>query len=845
MIANRLRTDDLVNPIGLGNTTPVFSWNCMGGEKQTAYRIAATCRGDIVWDSGKVHSDSMRVAYAGRSLVSRQRVEWSVTLWGGADMPGAEAAAFFELGLLQPTDWRATWICGDYTPRKKARYPVDCFRKIFDCGQTGQGRLYITACGLYEAWLNGTRVGENRFTPGFTNYAKRLHYQSYDVSALLRPGENELVVLLADGWYRGAIGAMGVTCAYGKQTKLLAQLEAGGMIAVTDDTWNWSNDGPLRFADMKDGERVDLRLSPAFRGRARRTACAVVPSAADNVPVTEHERFTPELLQTPSGKTLLDFGQNIAGYVELSVNARQGQRIYMQFAEHLDAAGELDMASIQCKAGTPDATPKQEIELLCVDGRNDYKTRFAVFGFRYAAVQTEVTLTARNVTAIALYSDMEPTGEFSCSNELINRFVQNTLWSMKGNFLDVPTDCPTRERAPWTGDAQIFCRTGTYFMDTAAFYRKWLRDVRDRQRGDGMVPCHVPDVHNNEYIPHVNMISRMDGCCGWADAAVLMPWQMYQMYADIRFLRECYSSMRAHTLFQIGRTNRTGLFGKPFKGKNRKYISNVGQAFGEWLEPQEVYKQSVVQDFLAPHPEEATAYLAYVCGIMAQVASLLGEERDKALYEQYHTGCKRAYAEHFAPADTDRQSKLVRPLAFDLLDGEPKQRAEERLLSSIKKRGYRIGTGFLSTPLILPLLSRLGHTDIAYRMMENEEAPGWLYEAKAGATTVWETWEGIRSQNHYSPGSVCEWLFETVAGIRVSGENRFDIAPIPGGTLTWAQASYLSAFGLVSCRWERRGGMTDYTVILPANTTARVTLPGGAVKEIDTGIHKFSEESTK
>jgi alpha-L-rhamnosidase len=848
LIATNLRTEHLTEPLGIDIPTPRLFWNCEGGAAQTAYRITARRDGITIWDTGKTCSAAMTgIRWDGPQLGSGDSVEWSVRLWDEHDQEGPWQATRFELGLLDPSDWRATWITGGYRPRRRRRYPVDHFRTTFTVpGELTAARLYITACGLYRATINGHRVGDFVMAPGFTSYQKRLHYQTYDVGALLATGVNIVQVELADGWFRGAVGAMGVRNVYGAQTRLLAQLElvdaAGGReVVVSDGSWSWSNDGPIRFADMKDGEIVDLTHRPSYRGSAREVSYPVVPTAANNVPVREQERFTPSATRTPSGRQLLDFGQNIAGYVELAVDGRAGDTVVLRFAEHLDGVGELDMAAIQVRAGTAKASPKQEVRLTLADGRNTYKTSFAVFGFRYAVVESDLTLEPQQVTAIAVYSAMRQTARFSCSHPLVNRLVENTLWSMKGNFLDVPTDCPTRERAPWTGDVQIFARTGTFLMDTAAFLRKWLIDLRDRQGADGKVPCHAPDVRNNQYVPGIDSIKRMDGSPGWADAAVLVPLRLYELYRDESFLRDAYASMKAHVEFQISRTGRTGLFGTPFPQPDRRYIPNVGQAFGEWLEPKDVYQQSVVKDFLAPHPEEATAYLAHVCALMTDVAHLLGHDEDVARFEEYRHGAARAYVNQFTPIDTDRQSKLVRPLALGLLDGELSDETFARLVHVIKERDYRIGTGFLSTPLILPLLSRRGRTDVAYRMLENEQAPGWLHEVLAGATTIWEDWEGQASQNHYSPGSVCQWIFETVCGVDVTGDRAFTIAPQPGGSLTHATLSYDSVFGTVSSAWEIDRDRVRYTVVVPANTTAEVCLPRGTRKQVAAGTWTFEE----
>lgn len=848
LTATRLRTDYLTDPIGLGNTRPALFWTCEGGTAQTAYRIVATAAGRTVWDTGKVTSSKMTGhGWGGAVLRSRDLVQWQVQLWDENDQAGEWTSASFEMGLLDPQDWVASWITGDYTPNKKHRYPVDQFRCSFSARSVESARLYVTACGVYDAHLNGHRIGDVILAPGFTDYASRLYYQTYDVTNLITEGTNTIEIAVADGWFRGSIGALGTRNAYGIQTKLLGQLELvytdGHRETIsTGNGWEWSNDGPLRFADLKDGERVDLTRVASFRGVARETTHALVPTASDNVTPREKERFTPTIHRTPSGTQLLDFGQNLAGYIELAVTAHEGDQLHLQFAEHLDSAGELDVASIQVRAGKSNATPQQRIYLTLADGPNSYKTRFAVFGFRYATVSGDLDLAAEDITAIAVYSDMGETGTFTSSHALVNQLVQNTLWSMKGNFLDVPTDCPTRERAPWTGDAQIFARTGTFLMDTAAFMRKWLRDLQDRQAPDGRIPCVAPDTHNNEVFGR-DQLATMAGAAGWADAAVLVPWQMYELYRDETILRDSYDMMKRHVQFQIGRTNRTGLFGKRFPKPDRKYISNTGQAFGEWLEPADVYQQSVLKDMIAPHPEEATAYLAYTSQIMTKVARILGHEEDVPQFEEYAHGCAQAYARQFTPITSNRQSKMVRPLAFGLLDGKVADETFAKLVTAIEARDYRVGTGFLSTPLILPLLSERGRSDLAYRMLENEAEPGWLSQVVSGATTVWENWDGTASQNHYSPGSVCQWIFETVCGVDVTGEQEFTIAPQPGGTFTHAAFSYDSIYGRVSSAWERDGDHTSYEITVPANTTAHIRLPHGTATTVGAGTWHYREHA--
>jgi len=849
MYAVDLKIEYLRAPLGIDITRPRFYWNCEGGLCQSAYRIVAKVGEECVWDSGKVESSAMsHIPYGGRALRSRERVNWEVRLWDENGRPGKPSRSFFEMGLLNPLDWKARWIAGNYSVNKKERYPVDCFRKkITVSKEPTAARLYITACGLYEAKLDGVKVGNFCLAPGHTDYRKRVQYQSYDVTDVLSKGEHELTVQLADGWYRGSCGAWGIRNQYGSETKLLAQLEisyadGGRDCIVTDQSWDWSNDGPIRFADNKDGEVYDACLAPCYSGKAKLTKHNIVPSASNSVPVVEKERFTPVITKTPNGRWLLNFGQNIAGYVEFSLHAKEGQKLHFRFGEMLDSKGNLSQKNIQCVSKNR-VSPLQQIRYICKDGLNEYKTAFAVFGFKYAEVDTELELAPENVRAIAVYSDIEQTGFFDSSNALLNRFVEATVWSTKGNSLDVPTDCPTRERHGWTGDAQIFFECANYLFDYAAFSRKYLRDVYDWQKSDGRLTQIAPYGGVDFYM------WTMNGSVGWSDAGILIPYRFRKIYGDREILENYYERMKLYAGFMMRRCDKPGLMAKPL-GLNsgaRKYAVNCGQSYGEWAEPKDVYPNDW-KDMVAPHPEVSTAYTSYVLGIMAEIALELGHTEDAELYRRYSEGCALAYqamadtAQH--TLDTDRQARLVRPLAFNLLNDSQRDYARKRLIKALENYRWRLGTGFLSTPLILDVLAEYDLKS-AYRLLENEEMPGWLFMPKNGASTVWESWEGTQAQggigslNHYSKGAVCQWLFKTMCGIRVDGENHFHIAPRPGGSFSYAKASWKSIYGLVECRWEKADTGYKVKVALPSNTTASVALPNGSEYSLQSGSAEF------
>ena len=851
MKAVHLQVEYLTEPLGLGNPRPRFYWNCEGGVTQTAYRITCTRMGKTVWDSGKVESSSMtHIPYDGWDLHSRDIVTWSVQLWDENDQPGKISESRFEMGLLEDSEWKACWISGDYKPDPKRRYPVDCFMKKFSAKDVVKARLYATARGVYDVTLNGKRIEDFLLAPGMTDYRKRIQVQTYDMTDYIRE-DNTVELRLADGWYRGSIAAYGVTNVFGTQTSIRAQLEltlADGSVQtiITDNSWTWSNDGPVRFADLKDGEVYNATMQPSYSGKAQviKPPKGVTLCSSDNVPVTEHESFTPALLP---GK-VLDFGQTIAGSLAFRIKGKKGQRIRIVCSEFYDKstrtvvrnAVETKPASgwtqtklikkliTQHVSGEAVETPLQEILFTCSGGEDVYKTSFTVFGFRYAQVFGDVEIEPGDFVAIAVYSDLEQTGDFRCSDERVNQLVKNTRWSMKGNFLDIPTDCPTRERLGWTGDAQVFFNTGAYFMDTAAFFKKWLRDMADGQYKDGFIGSVVP------YSGVEMMYKATGGSVGWADAVYLVPYRYYKRFGDRELLRKCWPMMKKYADTLLKRTEKDGHYEK-------------GVHLGEWLEPVEFRDE--VNGAKARHPEECTAYLYLTMSTMVEIAELLGESSD-----EYRKAAERAKAVYpdYAELDTNRQAKLVRPLALGLLDGEEKKKVQARLVEAVEEYRYCVGTGFLSTAFLLGVLTEAGESETAYRMLLNPEKPGWLYEVLQGATTIWETWEGYvgkgavdkgdaGSLNHYSPGAVCQWLFDTCAGIRVEGENRFVISPVPGGGLNHAEAGYHSLYGEVRSQWEKRDYGVNFTITVPPNCTAEIRLPDGKTESVKTGTYTYEE----
>lgn len=878
MKAIRLRTNYLINPVGIDIRKPSFSWNCTGGIKQTAYRII--CRNfnnDTVWDSGKVASSKMNgVVYEGSALSSRDFVTWTVILWDEKDMEGeASETAFFELGLLEKEDWKAKWISGNYPVNKKNRYPVDCFQKSFeikDVSKVAKARAYMTACGVYEGTLNQTRIGDFFLAPGITDYRKRIQYQTVDITDMLHDGVNELEFMLADGWYRGSVGAWAIKNYYGKQTKLLVQIEityeeGHTEYVISDSSFNWNNETPIRFADNKDGEIYDAGFSekkPSLKN-ALETKCDVIPCASNNVKLIEKDHLkNPKLILTPSGKKVLDFGQNIAGIIEFHIkNANVGEKLFLRFGEKLDSDGEFTQHNIQCVRGNL-VTPLQQVDYTCKKGANDYKTSFAIFGYQlvevtgdladYLGEGDEYRIHPSDFEAIAVSSDLEETISFDSSNELLNRFVKNTLWSLRNNHADLPTDCPTRERHGWTGDAQLFCKTATMMTSYAPIAMKFLNDLRDWQRPNGRLPQIAPEGGTDFYM------RPMNGSTGWADAGVIIPYTLWKQYGDFGIIEEYYDMMQKYAHYMIGRAGKWAPMiseKAAIGGKLKKYLYNVGQHYGEWAEPIDVHAM-VWKDFATSNVETSTAYLAYVMTLMVEITEeMLKTGKNKALdanltlFSEYRDGAKKAYqalvktAEH--SLDTDRQAKLVRPLYFNLLDEKQTAFAKDRLVKALENYKWRVGTGFLSTPFILYVLQEID-VELAYKLLENEEKPGWLFMPKSGASTIWEDWDGptcdngkgggIASLNHYSKGAICEWVFQEMCGIHIDGDRHFRIEPHPGGNFAYASTEYESVYGKVKCAWTKTSdGHYEVEVSVPANTEATLCLMGEA-EELASGCFK-------
>jgi alpha-L-rhamnosidase len=556
--------------------------------------------------------------------------------------------------------------------------------------------------------------------------------------------------------------------------------------------------------------------------------------------ILEQETFTPEVLITPDGSTVLDFKQNLFGYVWFKVNGKKGQKVALIHGECLDESGNFTLKNLGARINN-----FQRIDYVLKDGVQEYKPTFTAHGFRYVKlIAWPEKVVTENFKSIAVYSEMEEIGTFECSNPMVNRLINNVKWSQRSNFLDIPTDCPTRERAGWTGDISVFAETGSYLFNTNKFLNKWLKDLALQQFDNGIIPNTIPNVM-------LKMIGFLNGSAGWGDVCYTVPLTLYKMYGNKSTLERQYKSMVKWVGFNERRARRmhwTNLFRF---GKESKYIVDRGYHWGEWLEPNHVMVLDSIKSILFKGDAEvATAYFAYSTKILSEIAGILGNVDDRKKYMDLHLKIKDAYLNAFCKngvIKSDRQCKYVRPLAMDLIGGETANNIALQLNDLVIENGYKIGTGFLSTPWILKVLSDHGYTETAYKMLENTERPSWLYEVKKGATTTWENWNGINddnvpnnSLNHYAPGAVVAWLFNSVAGIRPleAGFKKVLVKPIVGGSLTYVNCSYKSAAGKIDIQWRREGDAFKLKLTTPVAT--EIVLPDGAKFTVNAGSYDYS-----
>ena len=854
-----LRCEYLTDPLGIDEPEPRLSWALESdrrGARQTAYRILAAStaealgrgKGDL-WDSGRVESEqTTHVGYGGRPLASRGACFWRVESWDERGKITFSAKAHWTAGLLKPSDWAASWVAADAEihrrdPESAAPTWTDpgtpaLFRREFEVpGQVTRATVYASARGLFELRINGRRVGDDLLAPEWTDYDKRIHYRTYDVTALIAPGTNAAGVILGDGWWSGYVGWQETRGRYGNlQNSVLVQLEVeladgGNLVVGTDADWKCST-GPILSSDFMAGETYDARRErdgwdgigfadenwvPSIEVAA--PSALLVAQRSEPVRVTEVIEPVRRWVERP-GVVLHDIGQNISGWVRLTVDAPAGSRLTLRHGERLSPDGTLYTENLR-RAKATDV-------YVCRGGGETWEPRFTFHGFQFVELSgDEAVLAKASIRGCVVGSATPPAGSFSCSHPGVNRLWLNGLWSQRDNFISVPTDCPQRdERLGWTGDAQVFLRTATYNMDVAAFMTKWMVDVEDAQTPEGVFPDTAPRLREGQ---NFIGLGNLGGSAGWADAGIVVPWTLWRVYGDQRIIRRHWAAMTAWLDF-IERRNPGGL-----------RVNKLGNNYGDWLclpSDTSFGTHSPMKYLLA------TAYWANDADRMSRMATEIGKpdeaERFRAMFERVRAAFQSEYVRRDGELTVDTQTAYLLALSMDLLPEASRARALERLVANIKALDVHLSTGFIGISHLNPVLTGGGRADVAYRLLMRDDYPSWLYPVRHGATTIWERWNGwteadgffhpqMNSFNHYSLGSIGEWLFRNVAGIELdpetAGFRRFVLRPYPGGGLGSARATFRTMHGTISSAWTHSGSELSWSVTVPPNTLARIFIP--------------------
>ncbi|GHV81845.1 alpha-L-rhamnosidase [Spirochaetia bacterium] len=812
-----LKTEYRTNPVGIDVPCPRFSWILESDQNDTAqvsYTLNVIGDAGMVWDSGIVQNDeSVLVEYAGPPLCPRTLYQIVLEVM---DNHGNRAAASgsFETGLMKRENFKGCWITDGYEDKTD---PCPVFIRDFSLkGKPLRARIYTSALGIYDIKVNGKKAGNAFFAPGWTSYRKRIQYQCYDITELLRE-ENRIEITVAKGWFSGELGFVMAPNHYGSHTALWAQIEAsvdgGGTETIaTDEDWQYGS-GPVRYAEIYHGETIDRRCEITISGKARLFDYPLdILTAQESEPVRITERLKPvKKIITPKGETVFDFGQNLTGVVEARLDCLEGTTVILRHAEVLDKDGNFYTENLR-QARAVDT-------LICKGGGEEiFLPSFTFHGFRYIKVEGMDNAGLHNFTACVMHTDMEETGAFECSHAGVNRLRQNIRWSQRGNFLDIPTDCPQRdERLGWTGDAQMFAGTAAFNYDVALFFTKWLRDLKAEQTAEHGVPHVIP-----------NILGDSEGAAAWSDAATIIPWTVYQTYKDKRLLSEQYESMKRWVEYIRSKAGDNNLWQSGFQ-------------YADWLalDKEESSDRVGATDVYLV----ATAYYACSTAIVARAAKVLDHADDAKEYDRLHRNIIAAFQKEYITQTgrmvSETQTGCVLALHFGLADSEHRPRILQSLVNNLAKHNSHLTTGFVGTPYLCHTLSENGQHDLAGTVFLKQDYPSWLYAVNLGATTIWERWNsmkadgafdesGMNSFNHYAYGAIGSWMYQKIGGLSIvePGYKKSRIAPMPIKGITHASTSIKTVYGELSCRWQCKDNMFTVDITVPCNTSALVNLPG-------------------
>lgn len=856
MRITNLQVNHLTQPIGIDGNHLHIRWTLEGGISQSAYEVTITdCGGKPLASSGRKQSNGMEHIFA-QAIPPKTKAQIIVMVWDENGVASEPAELTVITGIAK-NDWKAKWINPepkhDGTTQQRASYLRTVFTISAEQREAAlaQGAyLYATCHGLMNLFLNGQEISDHCLMPGTQQYDKRLMVETIPVASFLQEGENVLIVSLGDGWYRGSMAFDQAKNVYGTDVALLAQLEvAGEIVCITDDHWCATQEGPIGYNDFMDGEEYDA-TKEALPGMHD---VRVVDYGYDNlipvdtVPVVEHERFQAKWIDVPNHEKVLDFGQNIVGYVYLDFMGQAGKKMTLTHGEALDGEGNFTTKNFQ----NPRKAVKQEVHYTCKDGRNTYHPTKTYMGFRYVKVEADFEIAPEAFTAVAIYSDIRTTAQFTCGNEDVNQLVRNALWSMKGNFVDVPTDCPTREKSGYSGDAQAYIHTAMYLMDCYSVYAKWIREQAAGQFADGVIPQVAPKPTPAGQKATLGGKIETDGGIGWSDSFEIVPYRLQQRYGDVELIRENYDALKKWTAHEIARAKKTRLVNRvSLPAKYRNYMIDTGWMWGEWLEPNQDSVTYMRDLILKGDPEVGTAFFYLNLDYMAQMAQMLGETEDAEEYRTLAQKAKEAYRavylENGRVKEEKRQCRFVRPIAHDLLSEEEKRQAAADLAEKIKENGNHLNTGFLTTHELCRSLSCYGQNQTAYDLLLQKEMPGWLYAVTKGCTTIPENWacydeEGnpVDSFNHYSYGAIVGWLMDCACGIIVEN-GAIRIQPYPNVRLQYAKAVYDSPYGQIVSAWRYEEDQIRYHIEIPTNMTAEIHLEGQEVQKVTAGVYEYS-----
>ncbi len=840
-----LTCDFMENPMGFDFHRPLLGWIVEAegyNRRQSAYQLQVALDegfSELVHDSGIVKSEESNGVRLEMPLRPCTRYYWRVQVWADNGEKALSESAWFETARYDEP-WLAKWIGGG-----------DQLRKAFTVKKPlKSARLYASGVGLYKAFCNGGSVSDEVLAPGFHAYDHWIAYQTYDLTDQLRPGENVLGVWLANGYYKGRVNwaEQGERRnIYGDALGFIAELRleyADGEVEILNTDESWKTDkSPFVRAEIYDGEVYDARLckegwnAPGFDDSELESAVEVnidkaLLQARKAPPMKVMERLdSPKYIRTPAGEDVLDFGQNFAGWVRFSVSLPEGEELFLQFGETLDQHGSFYRDNMR--------TALAELRYISDGKPAEYAPSFTFFGFRYMRIQGLDNIRPEDFTAEVIYTEMKQTGHFECSDPRVNRLFLNALWGQKSNFLDIPTDCPQRdERMGWTGDAQIFCGTACFNMQTNAFYHKYLHDLALEQQDAGFVPVIVPNILKGTGIWQFPTT-------GWGDAATIIPWTMYTHFGDISILEKQYESMKDWVEYMRSQDT---------LGVNRFY----GRHLGDWL-AQDTKDPDNLHG-LTPPELIATAYYAYSSEILSKTARLLGKEEDCRKYAELAEAVRQAFRDEFVSPNgrvvSETQTALAISLYFNMVLPEQRSKVIEQLAERLRIDKYLLTTGFLGTPYLCPALSENGLDEYAYELLLADKCPSWLYAVDRGATTMWERWNSIRedgsmgdvrmnSFNHYAFGAIAEWMYRYVAGINpveeAPGFRRMVLAPRPSSCFDHARAQLETPYGTVSSQWRLENGIIELEFRIPFNTEAEIRLPDAEGAEIEENGRKISE----